>query len=253
METGAQAQPYCAKHPELPASATCVRCGDHVCAECVDRLVETGSVCKPCSARVSSEPRPAGVSRIVGWMLLANAATDVLFLGVLALELALLWSGAFLDEVFAGTAPLLDLADLAKLGLYYGTGIVFFVWMHRSNKFARALGKKLHHGPHGWGWFFAPVFNLIGPYSVVRELYTSVSGERAPAIFPWWWAAWILQIIASQIEGFLARRALETIGEFEVLLYVGLAAGVIRAVAALLAWSVVRAVDRAQARAHLTG
>lgn len=163
------------------------------------------------------------------FLLLCLAYTLLL---VLVLEFGLyIWLYQLLRELQSGTprwSP--DLSASAKilhgLGrtnmvalavLQITTGIVFLVWVYRSDALARALGStSMAHGPAGSVlWFFAPLVSLFKPYFVLKEIYfgTVTPGKYNLALdepaglgmLRIWWLVFvgdkIFQIAAPHIQG----------------------------------------------------
>jgi hypothetical protein len=58
--------------------------------------------------------------------------------------------------------------------------IVWFMWVFRSNKLARALGATAMKYSPGWsvGWFFVPVMNLFKPYFAMKEIYLATMDPK---------------------------------------------------------------------------
>lgn len=90
---------------------------------------------------------------------------------------------------------------IVRIVLEIAAGIIFLVWVYRSDALARALGStEMAHSP-GWsvGWFFVPFANLVKPYYVLKEIYVGTVIPRTynlrldhPAglhmLVLWWWA-----------------------------------------------------------------
>lgn len=59
--------------------------------------------------------------------------------------------------------------------------ILWFVWVFRSNKLARALGASSMKYSPGWsvGWFFVPIMNLFKPYFAMKEIYLATMDPKS--------------------------------------------------------------------------
>ncbi|MEM9253184.1 MAG: DUF4328 domain-containing protein [Planctomycetota bacterium] len=94
-------------------------------------------------------------------------------------------------------------------------GIVFLVWFSMANANVTALGvigKKT--GP-GWavGWWFIPIANFVMPFLALKETYVGSrpgiseidrAADPTPAIVGWWWAAFLVSGLLTNLEGPLA-------------------------------------------------
>jgi hypothetical protein len=58
--------PFCAVHPEVPATAACPRCGNFVCAGCWVRIPGQADLCPACAARTPHELLPWDLRRELG-------------------------------------------------------------------------------------------------------------------------------------------------------------------------------------------
>jgi heme/copper-type cytochrome/quinol oxidase subunit 2 len=58
--------------------------------------------------------------------------------------------------------------------------IVWFMWVFRSNKLARALGATAMKYSPGWsvGWFFVPIMNLFKPYFAMKEIFLATMDPK---------------------------------------------------------------------------
>jgi heme/copper-type cytochrome/quinol oxidase subunit 2 len=105
--------------------------------------------------------------------------------------------------------------------------IVWFVWVFRSNKLARALGATAMKYSPGWsvGWFFVPIMNLFKPYFAMKEIYlatmdpksfdTEQEVEDQPKslnIMKLWWLVYLVDSWLGRIAFRLTMRA-ETIDQ----------------------------------------
>lgn len=72
------------------------------------------------------------------------------------------------------------IVGLIQVAVFLGLSIVWFMWIYRSNKLARALGaSRMTYSP-GWsvGWFFIPIANLFKPYFAMKEIYLATLDPR---------------------------------------------------------------------------
>ena len=89
----------CAHHPDRPAVATCVTCGEPVCAECA-RLVDGKYYCErhvPV-AEVRTVPAPRGGRLRPGLLLLLAAAVGAAWGALALLRPAMEWSAEFYQD-----------------------------------------------------------------------------------------------------------------------------------------------------------
>jgi hypothetical protein len=80
---------------------------------------------------------------------------------------------------------------------------LFFMWVYRANRNARALGaEEMRYTPaSSVGWFFIPLANLFMPYLALREIWKASSPSRrtqwrrarVSPIFGAWWAVGVAQ------------------------------------------------------------
>ena len=164
-------------------------------------------------------PRFARLADVLGTLLLANAALSVLTVVVERME------------HHAVVAQGLAIAALVLLAL---TGLVWCAWQWRM---AVSSPDPLRHGPrvHVGSWFI-PVANLWLPIQHMTELWHAYEphdargrGTGMSLVLPWW-TAWL----TSSVLGGVGLRTLLAGGSPDAYL------GVAWAVAAVLAWFVVR-------------
>ena len=119
-----------------------------------------------------------------------------------------------------------DLRQTLLSGIYFVIWIVTFVmyfrWVHQSNRNARFLaGNNLHFTP-GWavGWHFVPIVGLWKPYQALRELFQAshpdFGNEWSKAPYPWvvafWWVLFVVSAALGQVL-FRAGLRAETLDE----------------------------------------
>lgn len=121
-------------------------------------------------------------------------------------------------------------------------GISFFMWFHRANRNARALGSGgMIYGPNAWGWFFCPILNLFRPYFAVRELHAAPrQATSVPGVFPAWWLTWLGSMVASLFGGIFVVM----IGSEKRYPEMILLGQVLYVIAGVLAIRVILAIDR---------
>ena len=153
------------------------------------------------------------------------------------------------------------LVALPTLLIYLALIVAFLVWLHRVSKNIPALGNpksKVEYTP-GWavGSFFIPFGHLFMPYKGVREVWDKSDPARASEegfmfsssstapLLVGWWATWLAHNIISNIVFRINMRA--GAGEAEPFVTVlDLFADAFGIIAAALAISVVRGIDRRQ-------
>jgi hypothetical protein len=92
--------------------------------------------------------------------------------------------------------------------------VLVCMWIHRAHSNLHEAGIDGLEFTPGWavGWYFIPFANLVKPYGAMRELWNASHGETrnfdapAPSLINWWWAAWIIGNIVSNISAQLALR-----------------------------------------------
>ena len=113
------------------------------------------------------------------------------------------------------------LIGLAQLGVGALQGILFLVWIYRSNRNCHALVSGSLTFTPGWsvGYFFIPIMNLFRPYQAMAEIWRASipriqRWENAPVsmLIGVWWFLWLVSRIVGQ---FVLKSALksETIDE----------------------------------------
>jgi len=155
----------------------------------------------------------------LGWKTTAAAIGIVvnvvlgLILGILPMTI----SGP--PEKSLGLVAIIGLFGLLSGAIGIGTIIVFLLWMHQAAKNVRAFGQQMLEFTPGWavGWWFVPVASWWLPYKALREIWkasdpesvgassnggTSWSAAAVPALFPVWWATYMLNSFAGMIIGF---------------------------------------------------
>jgi hypothetical protein len=219
-----------------------------------DGVVEQGG-------RDASSQRPpfSGRAKALIAVLLLQLVVTAAFLLATIGELALLRRVQRGERVTLAEAGASDdrVANLAVLWVvsWLVAVVVWLVWQHRAHRRVRQLGVQGLRFTPGWGvgWWFVPFANLVKPYQSIKELWltsapaTKASDPRrrkAPAILPWWWAAFL-------ISGFLDTRSLraasgETIGELIVGDYLSIGSDLTWILAGILALAIVREIDRGQ-------
>jgi hypothetical protein len=163
-----------------------------------------------------------------------------------------------LDEQALQTIEQLDtlaqVANIARLALYFATVICFLVWLHRVHKNLRALGSeslKMTPGQAVGRWFI-PFVNLVHGYQSVRHAWVESqpaavlpSGQvlaRSTPLLGLWWAFYIINNLVSRAE----PTTVATVDAFMNALPIWTISSVIHAVAGTLAIVVVLRLERRQ-------
>ena len=142
------------------------------------------------------------------------------------------------------------LVVLVYLVTTIASGILFCVFMHRTNKNLTALGMGLEFGPNAWGWFFCPVLSLWKPYQAVAELWRKGAPEQyvMPRVFSVWWGTWIVGNLMGQLEFRLFMKSGND-GDVGSELF-SIVSGLVTAVAGIAAAKIIGEIyQRTQARA----
>ncbi len=208
---------------------------------------------------------------------LVGALTFLLFAHILA-NVAAAWSNYLQIEFFnhmaaTGTIDRDEFVDnilrvtfirLGHLILYLVTAILFFVWIHRANSNARALGARGMRFTPGWcvGWWFVPFANLVQPYRCVRETWDASQpptpgkgpvnwkadavGGRVVAI---WWLVWI----GESVFNLISREARHggSVADWPRATWLNFAGCILGIVVSVVAMMVVRGIhNRQEMKAH---
>jgi hypothetical protein len=138
--------------------------------------------------------------------------------------------------------------------------VVWFMWVFRSNKLARALGATSMSYSPGWsvGWFFIPIANLFKPYFAMKEIYLATmdplgfdvdqeveSQPESLNILKLWWLVYLIDRFFSTASARTAFRA-DTVEELLTANGLTLASDVATVVASLATIWLVRELSRQQ-------
>jgi len=144
---------------------------------------------------------------------------------------------------------------LLEIAVYIATIVFFLMWLYRSRENLPAFGVPRNSIQYSSGWavgsWFIPFVSLVVPYRAVKELWnksvpnsgTMFGDQSPPAVFPLWWAAWLLSTITSNaylrlsFSDQLSREADATLGAVTAAFSI---------VAALFAIKVVNEIDKQQ-------
>jgi hypothetical protein len=154
-----------------------------------------------------------------------------------------------------GYIALYAILGLVMLVVSLVTAVCFFIWLHRANRNARALGAEGMKFTPGWcvGWFFVPFMNLVRPYQVVREIYQAsepgATGEdwkqaRIPPVLAWWWATYLLSSLLGQFE--MRTSLAGEAGLQQISSWVGIVSSIFGIAATLLAVHMIRSIHQRQ-------
>lgn len=142
-----------------------------------------------------------------------------------------------------------------EVAVYLATIVMFLLWLHRSYENLPAFGVRKNELKYSPGWavgsFFIPFVSLVVPYRAIKELWAKsvpysgdlFSDQSPPAVFPLWWAIWLVSNFANQIYFRVSWRT-ELSPEIESL--AGMFTSFLDLIAAILALMVVRQIDRQQ-------
>ncbi len=115
------------------------------------------------------------------------------------------------DEMWSMNDLRESLVSLVYLMGYIGMLVAFIMWFRRAyyNLHQRTGGLNYTEGWAAGAWF-VPIINLYRPCEIMYELYNktwqvlaSKEGADSPQKCPtstigWWWALWIINIVAGQ-------------------------------------------------------
>jgi hypothetical protein len=191
-------------------------------------------------------------------LLAIGIVADVLNIVVTFLEIQAL------DRYRSGVGSLQEATDaidrsrpvgIVVVVIYLSTVIMWLVWQHRAQSNLHALAvPRLTFSP-GWavGWWLIPIANLWKPFQTVRELWKASTGDEkwwavpTSSVIGWWWACWVVfNFLYNTTIRFYGSES-STVRTYIVGDRVSIAGDLVSIVAAILAISIVRAVNERQA------
>lgn len=201
-------------------------------------------------------PRPvAGLWR---WFRVALAFLFLAEIGLFFSNVGLIW---FLEMSFSNALSSdFDQYHVAfaidGLGLLIGvvytlafvsTAVLYCRFFHRAVRNMRILGADEMTTSPGWswGWYFVPIANLWKPFKAAMNLWRSSHrfaglSPAVPSIMGWWWTAWLVTNIVSNISLRLGIEAgafsdeIENVDLFIETLWLDIVSNVTGAAAAVL-------------------
>jgi hypothetical protein len=95
-------------------------------------------------------------------------------------------------------------------GVRVGTAVAFLGWLYTAAGNLARLGVRSPRFSPGWavGWFFVPVWNLVRPYQVLRDVWANSGpprrqagdpgprGARGPRVIKVWWACCLVSVLS---------------------------------------------------------
>jgi hypothetical protein len=150
-----------------------------------------------------------------------------------------------------GLTMLIALIYMAYLVAMLICIVLVCLWIHRAHSNLRDAGiDGLEYTP-GWavGWYFVPFANLVKPYGAMRELWHASHGAAAdfiapaPSVINYWWAAWIIGNILSNISTQITLRSPESVSAAAL---IGAFGSVLSLIAALFLLQLVQRISAAQ-------
>jgi len=148
----------------------------------------------------------------------------------------------------------LDLVFIS-LGLMVLASITWLMWVHRATANLRLAGSGRSRFTPGWavGWYFVPIMNLFRAWQGMHDLAgrSAEGNDRADGprsdsgLVNAWWPMFVL---SRCIDRYVGRAVLEAETPSEILRATRLSvfSDVLVVITAVLAWLVVRHVDRLQ-------
>ena len=198
-------------------------------------------------------------AQIVRALLIAGAILSALTVVLVVVDYAFGLSTGLEEE---SPSPALIAAGLLIVGLaliefavYVATVVLFLMWLYRSHENLLAFGVSRQQLEYSSGWavgsFFVPFVCLVVPYRAVRETWrksipdqsSMFSDPSPPAIFPLWWAAWLVAGFGNQIY---LRTMFRTDLSPEFDLVLGVVTSILDIISAAFAILVVKEIDRQQ-------
>lgn len=150
-----------------------------------------------------------------------------------------------------GLTMLIALIYMAYLAAMLICIVLVAMWIHRAHSNLREAGIDGLEFTPGWavGWYFIPFANLVKPYGAMRELWHASHGQTgdfaapAPSLINYWWAAWIIGNILSNISAQITLRSPDSVSAASL---IGAAGSVLSLIAALFLLQLVRRISAAQ-------
>jgi hypothetical protein len=113
-------------------------------------------------------------------------------------------AGMSLDNL-VGILTLISAA--ATFIIFFSAAFLSLKWCYRVQMNAHSMASGFSTTPP-WavGWFFVPIMNLFKPFQAVQEAWKAARSPSAwaavqlPATLGWWWAAWIVSNIVSNLS-----------------------------------------------------
>lgn len=161
------------------------------------------------------------LTRWVALFLGLSILSNLLSLVVSNVEIAALHellSGLLLSQQERANIQLQQsIAAVIHAVVFFPTVTLFVLWIYRIYRDDSARGVAvLRHSP-GWavGYFFVPVINLVHPYRVVREIWSSFSPRRPATaealLLILWWGLYISSTVLSMLSKRLTQWAQEPV------------------------------------------
>ncbi|MEM7191236.1 MAG: DUF4328 domain-containing protein [Pseudomonadota bacterium] len=146
------------------------------------------------------------------------------------------------------------LLALVMFGAIIGSLITFIlnaVWLYRAAANANALDPDSRRIGPGWtiGWWFIPIANLWMPFRAVKQIWNTTVGSvdilsPAPGFFGFWWAAWIIGDLLSNVSFRLTMD--DTWDSYRSSLWFDAASGPLNIAAAIMFIRIIRGVNEAE-------
>ena len=184
-------------------------------------------------------------------VVIAIWAVIVLEIGVLFGQYAEYSGAVDLDTGEDGLTMAVALIYLAYLVAMIGCVVLVCLWIHRAHSNLHQAGLDGLEFTPGWavGWYFIPFANLVKPYGAMRELWHASHGESgafdapAPSMINYWWAAWIIGNILSNIG---TQISLRDPASYSTALLFGMFGSIVSTAAAVLLLQLVQRISAAQ-------
>ena len=146
-----------------------------------------------------------------------------------------------------------------RIVFYIATVIVFLVWFYRVHANQRPLSAEKTTYSSGWavGFWFVPILNLVRPVQIAQEIWRNSNPDSDASgnspLVGLWWAMWLVCNVANNIAARMMWNS-NTPASLQAGSAADMIAGALTALATLLAFAVVSAIDaRQNARAYALG
>jgi hypothetical protein len=161
------------------------------------------------------------------------------------------------DETMVASDDRIALVAMAEIALGIVAAFAFILWAHRARVALDRLGQQGLKYSTRWAWagFVIPIMNVFRPYQVMSEIWrasevpsldaTEWTRRATPMLIQVWWSFALFHGLVSRVFVQQSRR-LVTPDDFINFARTSVAVDALGIVTAVLAYLVVREIDRRQ-------